>query len=45
MVNPIISFTADVTEPDVYNDVYGLPNPFSMNIVLGITNTHTATLF
>ena len=45
MVNPIIEFTADLAEPDLYNDVNGLPNPFTMNILLGITNTHTATLY
>jgi hypothetical protein len=45
MVNPIIEFTADAAEPDLYNDVNGLPNPFTMNILLGIANTHTATLY
>ena len=45
MVNPIIAFTADLAEPDLYNDVNGLPDPFTMNILLGITNTHTATLY
>jgi hypothetical protein len=45
VVSPLISFVADVTEPDLYNDVNGLPDPFSMNIILGITNTHTATLY
>ena len=45
MVNPIIEFTADLAEPDLYNDVNGLPNPFTMNILLGIANTHTATLY
>jgi hypothetical protein len=45
MVNPIIAFTADITEPDIYNDVNGLPDPFTMNILNGITNTHTATLY
>ena len=45
MVNPIISFVADLAEPDLYNDINGLPDPFTMNIILGITNTHTATLY
>ena len=45
MVNPIIEFTADAAEPDLYNDVNGLPNPFTMNLLLGIANTHTATLY
>jgi hypothetical protein len=45
MVNPIIAFVADTAEPDLYNDVNGLPDPFTMNIILGITNTHTATLY
>ena len=45
MVNPTIAFTADLAEPDLYNDVNGLPDPFTMNIIIGITNTHTATLY
>ena len=43
VTTPIISFTADVAEPDIYNDVCDLPSPFTLNILLGITNTHPAT--
>ena len=43
VTTPIISFTADVAEPDIYNDVCDLPTPFTLNILLGITNTHPAT--
>lgn len=43
---PIITFIADPAEPDLYNDVNGLPNPFSLNIPIGIANTHpSATLY
>ena len=46
VTNPIISFKADVAEPDIYNDVCDLPSPFTLNILLGITNTHpTNTLY
>ena len=43
--SPIIVFIADPNEPDIYNDVNSLPNPFTMNIPVGITNTATSTLY
>jgi hypothetical protein len=46
VTTPIITFIADQNEPDLYNDVTDLPNPFTMNIPIGITNTHpSATLY
>jgi hypothetical protein len=32
ITNPLIAFIADPNEPDFYNDVNSLPNPFTMNI-------------
>jgi hypothetical protein len=43
MVN--VTFTADVNEPDLYNDVKDLTDPFNLNIVISITNTYSATLY
>ena len=40
-----ITFIADPNEPDLYNDITDLPDPFIMNIPIGIVNTHTATLY
>ena len=40
---PIITFIADPSEPDLYNDVNSLPNPFTMNVPIGISNTHPAS--
>ena len=46
MSSPTISFIADVMQPDLYNDVCNLPNPFLMNIPIGISNSHpTQTLY
>jgi hypothetical protein len=45
VTTPIITFIADPNEPDLYNDVTDLPDPFTMNIPIGIANTHTATLY
>ena len=46
VTTPIITFISDPNEPDVYNDVNSLPNPFTMNIPVGIANTHpSATLY
>ena len=46
VTTPIISFTADAAEPDLYNDVSDLPNPFTLNVLLGISNTHpSSTLY
>jgi hypothetical protein len=46
VTTPIITFISDPNEPDVYNDVNSLPNPFTMNIPAGIANTHpSATLY
>jgi hypothetical protein len=42
---PIINFHADVVEPDLYNDVTELPDPFVMNALLGVSNTYTAPLW
>jgi len=40
-----LQFTADVLEPDLYNDVQGLPDPFSLAVMIGISNTYTAGLY
>jgi hypothetical protein len=45
VTTPIITFIGDANEPDVYVDVTDLPDPFTMNIPVGISNTHTATLY
>ena len=42
---PTINFQVDPVEPDKYNDVNGLSDPFNMNILVGVSNTHTATLY
>ena len=41
VTTPIITFIGDANEPDVYVDVTDLPDPFTMNIPVGISNTHT----
>lgn len=45
MPTPLVTFIADPYEPDLYNDVTDLPSPFSMNIPIGIGNTHTIPLW
>ena len=40
-----LQFSADVLEPDLYNDVQGLPDPFSMAVIIGISNTYSAGLY
>jgi hypothetical protein len=46
VTTPIITFIADPREPDLYNDVSDLPNPFTLNVPIGIANTHpTQTLY
>jgi hypothetical protein len=46
VTTPIITFIADPNEPDLYNDINGLPNPFTMNVPIGISNTHpSSTLY
>lgn len=46
VTTPIITFIGDANEPDVYVDVTDLPDPFTMNIPVGISNTHpSATLY
>ncbi len=40
-----LQFTADVLEPDLYNDVQGLPDPFGMAVMIGISNTYSAGLY
>ncbi len=34
VTTPTISFTADAAEPDIYNDVCELPNPFTLNVLV-----------
>ena len=43
VTTPIITFIADPREPDLYVDVTDLPNPFTMNIPIGISNTHPSS--
>ena len=40
-----LQFTADLAEPDLYNDINGLPEPFNLYAYVGIANTYTAGLY
>jgi hypothetical protein len=40
-----INFNADVVEPDLYLDVTDVADPFNINVLIGVSNNHTATLY
>jgi hypothetical protein len=45
VVTPILTFVADLGNPELFNDVTDAPSSFNMTIPIAVTNTHTAGLY